>query len=77
MSPRAAIEAFHLRRLRALLAAILPANRFWRRKLGRRPPQGRTLGELLDRIPFTTKGELTADQAAHTSRSARASQRGI
>lgn len=44
--------------LRRLLDRILPANRFWRRKLGRTAPP-------LSEIPFTTKAELTADQAAH------------
>lgn len=44
--------------LRALLAKILPTNRFWRRRLGRRPLP-------LAEIPFTTKAELAADQAAH------------
>jgi phenylacetate-CoA ligase len=65
---RAAIEAAQFRRLRALLAAILPSNRFYARKLrpvAARLRRARTLREALALIPFTTKAELTADQAAH------------
>src|SRR4051812_46326964 len=50
--------------LRALLRQILPTNRFIASRLG-------SFGELSDlgdfptRVPFTTKRELVADQAAH------------
>ncbi len=53
-----------LERLRALLAEILPANRFAARRLG-------DFGELRDladftaRVPFTHKQDLVIDQAAH------------
>ncbi len=56
--------ADQLERLRALLAEILPTNRFAARRLG-------AFGELRDladftaRVPFTTKQDLVADQAAH------------
>ena len=56
--------AIQLERLRALLAEILPRNRFVARRLGE-------CGELHDladftaRVPFTHKAELVADQAAH------------
>src|SRR5262245_24896979 len=67
---RSAIDARQAERLRAMLAAILPANGFYARKLagidlsarkGSPPP----LAELLARLPFTTKAELVADQEAH------------
>ena len=50
-----------LERLDALLDEILPANRFYARKLAgaRRPLTGESFGAL----PFTTKAELVADQA--------------
>ena len=59
--------ATQLDRLRALLAEILPHNRFVARRLG-------DFGDLRDlrdfadfaaRVPFTHKSELVADQAAH------------
>jgi phenylacetate-CoA ligase len=46
-------------RLHALLAAVLPHNRFYAAKLA-----GRDLADLA-RLPLTTKDELLADQAAH------------
>ncbi len=54
-------------RLTALIAAILPANRFYARKLAE---AGLTAADLrstadLVHVPFTTKAELLADQAAH------------
>ena len=64
---RAALEAGQFRRLRRLLRAILPGNLFYANKLRRvstRLRRARTLRELLDLIPFTTKKELSADQAA-------------
>jgi phenylacetate-CoA ligase len=52
-------------RLRALLAEVLPGNRFLARKLaGVRPDDLRGPADLA-RLPFTTKPELAADQAEH------------
>lgn len=59
--------AEQIERLRALLAAIAPANRFYTPRLiaaGVRPAIG-SLAEFSARMPFTTKAELVADQAAH------------
>ena len=47
-------------RLREMLAEVLPANAFYRRKLGERA----SLDEW-SALPFTTKRELSADQAEH------------
>ncbi|MBK9169677.1 MAG: phenylacetate--CoA ligase family protein [Bryobacterales bacterium] len=50
--------------LRVLLAAILPGNRFYARKL--EGVSGITsLEDFRRRVPFTTKQELVDDQAAH------------
>src|SRR5258708_29929592 len=52
--------------LRELLAAILPANRFYAAKL--RPETVTRLAsikEFCEQVPFTTKAELAADQTAH------------
>jgi len=64
---RAALEAGQLENLRALLTELIPANRFYTRKL-----QGAGLGfdvaslaDFSQRYPFTTKDELVGDQAAH------------
>jgi phenylacetate-CoA ligase len=57
---RTAITAHQAERLRALLTAILPGNRFYARKLAGRGP-----GARLADLPFTTKAELVADQQAH------------
>jgi phenylacetate-CoA ligase len=63
---RPAIVQRQTEQLRALLAAILPANRFYAAKLpgDLRPPSLR-LEEFIERVPFTTKQELVADQRAH------------
>ncbi|HEY8505239.1 MAG TPA: phenylacetate--CoA ligase family protein, partial [Gemmataceae bacterium] len=47
-------------RLRDLLGEILPANRFYARKLGDVAPD-----TDLSELPFTTKAELVADQRAN------------
>jgi phenylacetate-CoA ligase len=65
---RAALEAHQLPRLRALLDTLLAQNPFYGPRLraaGLR--SGNDLGTLadLDRLPFTRKGELVADQEAH------------
>jgi phenylacetate-CoA ligase len=56
-----------LERLRDLLAAIAPANRFYAPRLVRAgvTPAIGSLAEFSERLPFTTKAELVADQAAN------------
>lgn len=56
-----------LKRLRALLAAIMPANRFYAPRLAaaKVEPSIGSLAEFSARMPFTTKAELVADQAAN------------
>lgn len=59
--------ADQLGKLRALLAALVPGNRFQARRLdaaGITPAIG-DVAEFCERMPFTTKAELVADQAAH------------
>lgn len=56
-----------IEKLRVLLAAITPANRFYTSRLataGVTPAIG-SLAEFSARMPFTTKAELVADQAAN------------
>ncbi len=54
-------------RVRALLEAIVPANPFWTEKLREANVEPRSMQSLddLNRLPFTTKAELVADQEAH------------
>src|SRR5947209_2005822 len=47
------------RRLRDLLAQVVPANPFYARKFAGGDPAA------FDRLPLTTKAELVADQSAH------------
>jgi phenylacetate-CoA ligase len=54
-----------LERLRALLAEILPANRFATQRLGADFHAIRDLADFTARVPFTQKEDLVADQAAH------------
>ncbi len=64
---RDALVKHQTHRLRELLQAILPANRFYAEKLsvaGIDPKQIPTLPDF-SRLPFTTKAELSADQLAH------------
>ncbi len=66
MSGRQAIESGQLARLRVLLRALVPANCFQTTKLR---AAGCTeeiagLAEFCERVPFTCKQELVADQAA-------------
>jgi phenylacetate-CoA ligase len=64
-TPIAELRERQLDRLRRLLAAVLPGNRFYARKLaGIRPDDLRTAADVA-RLPFTTKAELAADQAEH------------
>jgi len=61
---REELESIQARRLSALLAEILPLNRFYIRKLaeaGVEPEDLRTPADL-QRLPFTSKAELLADQ---------------
>ena len=58
-APRAEIVRHQSERLAALLHTILPANRFYAKKLAG------VSGDDWDAIPFTTKAELLADQERH------------
>lgn len=60
---RPAIAAQQLAQLRRLLAAILPANRFYTRKFSGLDTRLSSLDDFR-RFPFTTKAELSADQIA-------------
>jgi len=63
---RHALETMQLERLQELLGGLPGRNAFYTRKLagaGARPDALRT-AEDLARLPFTTKAELVADQAA-------------
>ena len=64
---RTAMKMTALEKLHALIAAIVPANRFQTQRLpaaeAREPIA--SLAEFTARFPFTTKEELVADQAAH------------
>jgi phenylacetate-CoA ligase len=64
---RPALEDFQRLRLRALLAAMLPANRFYARKIADAGLPANRLheAEVFAQLPFTTKAELIADQRAH------------
>ena len=61
------IRRLQLRKLEALLAAIIPANPFYARKLagcaGKRPFQ--TLEEYAAAVPTTTRHEIVKDRIAH------------
>jgi phenylacetate-CoA ligase len=64
---RPALAALQRDRLRALVAEVLPRNEFYARKFaaaGLAPEDIRSSADLA-RLPFTTKAELSADQAAH------------
>lgn len=64
---RAALTELQRQRLCALLREVLPANRFYARKLAAAGLTADTVRDLADlrRLPFTTKAELVADQAEH------------
>ncbi|MFM8271077.1 MAG: phenylacetate--CoA ligase family protein [Gemmata sp.] len=59
------LRATQLSGVRRLLAQVLPSNPFYARKLGRLDPKSVDSLEAFARLPFTTKAELTADQAQH------------
>jgi phenylacetate-CoA ligase len=65
---REELESLQARRLSALLAEILPLNRFYIRKLGEAGLEPEDLSTLTDwqRLPFTTKAELHRDQERHS-----------
>lgn len=64
---RAAIRDDQLRQLRALIAAIVPGNRFYAPRLANAGITASlaSLDEFSARMPFTTKQELAEDQIAH------------
>jgi phenylacetate-CoA ligase len=64
---RQAIQLFQLERLQELLELVQGANPFYRTKLGpgKSGSSVKSLAEYSERIPFTTKQELVADQRAH------------
>jgi phenylacetate-CoA ligase len=59
------IREAQLRRVRELLAEILPSNRFYARKFAGIQPSDLRTAEDLARLPFTNKAELAADQTGH------------
>jgi phenylacetate-CoA ligase len=61
---RANLEDLQRQRLRALLDAILPRNRFYARKITEAglPADRLHLADVFANLPFTTKAELIADQ---------------
>ncbi|MGI8965309.1 MAG: phenylacetate--CoA ligase family protein [Limisphaerales bacterium] len=62
---RAEIVSRQLKKLRELLAAIVPANLFYSRKFAKVNLNFKNLEEFSEKFPFTTKEELVADQLAH------------
>jgi phenylacetate-CoA ligase len=71
---RDALRSFQLARLNALLAEIVPHNRFYAAKLAGHSLPLASLDEL-DKLPFTTKEELAAGAAAR-NRPAVSAERG-
>ena len=61
------LESHQSARLTALVAQVLPHNRFWRNKFASAGISAAEIGSLSDlpKLPLTTKAELLADQAAH------------
>ena len=62
-APPAELRAAQLARVRQLLAAVLPGNAFYGRKLTSVRPSELRSPEAFAKLPFTTKAELVADQA--------------
>ena len=64
---REALEQIQLKKLEQMLLAVLPSNAFYRRKFEAASVSAADVKtmESLRRIPFTTKQELSADQAAN------------
>src|SRR5438105_12679505 len=65
--PRTELARLQSERLVALLAEVLPRNRFYARKLADAGVDLRSVTSRADlaRLPFTTKAELLANQAQH------------
>lgn len=61
------IERTQSARLKALLADVLPRNRFWRERFAAANLTGKDIqvAEDLRRLPFLTKAEILADQQAY------------
>jgi phenylacetate-CoA ligase len=64
-SSREAIEEQQVGRLRRMLATILPANEFYRRKFAHADVERIDSLEQIRKLPFTTKSELVDDQRQH------------
>ncbi len=66
-APRSALVSKQLTQLRALLAAVLPANQFYLRKFASLGLDSSiaSLDDFFQRFPFTFKQELVEDQLAH------------
>jgi phenylacetate-CoA ligase len=64
---RSALASAQLDQLRALLAAVLPANRFYQEKFASAGLNASISGleDFSARFPFTSKHELAEDQRAH------------
>jgi phenylacetate-CoA ligase len=62
---REAIESLQLERLRGLVSQIVPANKFYARKLANTDLRIASLSDFSSRYPLTTKEELVADQSAN------------
>ena len=64
---RSAVEIHQLAKLRLLLAALLPNNRFYSHKFRSASihPHFASLEEFFERVPFTRKKELVQDQQDH------------
>ena len=64
---RERIAALQAERLRGVVAEILPANRFYAARFAAADLSPASIRDLADlqRLPFTTKAELLADQAEH------------
>src|SRR4026207_1113616 len=65
---REALGQIQLRKLQLMLDTVLVSNKFYRKKLGSagvtKSAQLRTFDDFY-KLPFTTKKELSADQADH------------
>ena len=65
---REALTQIQLKKFQMMLSPVLKTNPFYRQKLGeagiKQPEDVQTL-EGYQRLPFTTKEELSANQAAH------------
>jgi phenylacetate-CoA ligase len=64
-TPTHELRAAQLDRVRQLIRAILPGNRFYARKLAGLSPHDLRTPDDFARLPYTTKAELATDQAEH------------